>query len=130
MNKWQLICPLTVLLLGISILAVVQGRKNYHAFVLSHGMMIGNELIATTNSSHAAHVGERLKKRLAEFLASPAKVKEVTLGDSPVGDGTATACITLENQKSARLGIRLKQSDKMDKFDVLGFWTIAEGEKQ
>lgn len=119
---------MSVLLLVLFVMGVVQGRNHHRIFILSRGRTIGTELIATTNSDHVVHVGEELRTQLAKLLVSPTKVKEVTLGDGPLGNGTANVCITIENKNGEALEIRIKQSSIPDKFDILGFWTIARSE--
>lgn len=90
--------------------------------------MIGQELIATTNSARLVHIGSGLYGRLATFLTSPAGVADVLLGDeaSPIGDGRACSRLVVSNASGVRLGIRLRQDSEPERFHILGFWTITE----
>jgi len=90
--------------------------------------MIGEELITTTNSTRLIHLGSGLRSRLAELLSSPATVEAVSLGDNPAGEERADAIVVVSNQRGLRLGIRIKQAEVRDKFHILGYQTISEGQ--
>jgi hypothetical protein len=127
-NKWQIICPLAAIALVVIVFAMVSGANHRRYDVQAQTRMIGQELIATTNSTRLVQVGSGLQKRLSEFLTSPAGVADVTLGDepSPIGDGTACSRLIVSNATGGRLGIRLRQDSEPERFHVLGFWTITE----
>ena len=125
MNKTQLICLLVTILLVMTAGAWIHGRSHYRHYVLAHGRMIGEELIESTNSTHVVQLGADLKGYLEKFLRSPAVFEEVVLGDDSVGDGTADACVFLQNERGERLGIRIRQADVPQRFHILGYWTAA-----
>jgi len=127
-NKWQIICPLVAIAIAVMVFAVVSGSKHHRYYVYAQTRMIGQDLIATTNSARLAQIGPNLQKRLSEFLSSPAGVAEVVLGDepSPIGDGAACSRLIVSNATGVRLGIRLRQDSEPERFHVLGFWTITE----
>lgn len=87
--------------------------------------MIGEELIRSTNSIHVVRLGIGLTEYLERFLSSPSAVDDFALGDSPVGDGTANACMFLVNERGERLGIRIKQAEVSQRFHILGYWTAS-----
>ncbi len=128
MNKWQIICPLVAMAIVGVVFAIVSGSNHHRYYVYAQSRMIGEELVATTNSARLVHIGSGLQKRLSEFLVSPAGVAEVLLGDepSPIGDGAACSRVIVSNAVGGRLGIRLRQDAKPERFHVLGFWTITE----
>jgi len=82
----------------------------------------------TTNSTRLVQIGSGLRTKLSEFLASPAAVQQVELGDepSPIGDGTACSRVILSNAAGTRVGIRLRQDAEPERFHVVGYWTITE----
>ncbi len=92
---------------------------------------IGEQLIKTTNAPQLVAVNPGLKNRLSEFLAFPAGMNRIALGDapSPIGNGTATACLFMTNAAGGQLGIRLRRDDALGRFQstgtfhVVGFWT-------
>ena len=108
--------------------AMVSGRNHHRYFVYAHSRMIGEELVMTTNSTRLVQIGSGLRTKLSEFLASPAAVQQVELGDepSPIGDGTACSRVILSNAAGARVGIRLRQDAEPERFHVVGYWTITE----
>ena len=110
------------------VFAIVSGSNHHRYYVYAQSRMIGEKLVATTNSARLVHIGSGLQKRLSEFLVSPAGVAEVLLGDepSPIGDGAACSRVIVSNAVGGRLGIRLRQDAKPERFHVLGFWTITE----
>jgi hypothetical protein len=127
MNKWQIIFPVAAMVVVAGVLAVMSGRKHHHADVIARTQMIGQDLIAKTNSPHLLRMSPLVQKRLAEFLQSKAGVAEVKLGDepAPIGDGTASSRLILSNAAGVRLGIRLEQDSEPERFYFLGFWTIT-----
>ena len=128
MNKYQIICPVVALVLVGILFAVVSGRNHQRYFIQAQSRMIGQDLISSTNSTRLVQIGPGLQKRLAEFLGAPAGIAEVNLGDepSPIGDGRACSRVVLSNATGERLGIRLRQDAKPERFHVQGFWTITE----
>lgn len=130
MNKTQLACLVvaivTVLLAGV----VMQARRHLHLYLMGSGRMIGEELIATTNSTRVVHLGPSLHSRLGDLLSSPAKVEEVRLGDAFEQDGRAQLSVVLGNQHGLRIGLRLRQAEEHDKFHILGHWTVSEGQRE
>jgi hypothetical protein len=116
-----------VLLVAVAIAGLVvvsiQGCNQHYA--VGRARIIGQDLIATTNSSYLVRLEEGLRGRLSELLASRTEVAYVSLGDAPrpIGDGRAQVVLFLRNSTGALLGIRLRKSRQPDKFDVLGFWT-------
>jgi hypothetical protein len=122
MNKTQIIAPLVALAIAGIVFAFIHGRNQHRYFVLSQTDQIGRDLISTTNSSRLVRIGPDLQQKLADFLASPARVKSVLWGDdSSVGDGKATSRVILGNAKQEQLTIRLRQEPGSDKFHVLGY---------
>jgi hypothetical protein len=85
---------------------------------------IGRDLLAITNSTSLSSIQPTLQRRLAQFLSAPARVEAVRLGDEPrpATDLKATARLYLVNDRNERLGIRLQQEFRTDKFRVVGFW--------
>ena len=77
MNKWQIICPLAAIAIVATVFAVVSGSNHHRYYVYAQTRMIGQELIATTNSTRLVQIGPGLQKRLSEFLVSPAGVAGV-----------------------------------------------------
>ncbi|HRY49498.1 MAG TPA: hypothetical protein P5186_15720 [Candidatus Paceibacterota bacterium] len=128
MNKWQIICPLVAIAIVAVVFAMVSGRNHHCYYVYAQTRMIGQELITATNSTRLVQIGSGFRKRLSEFLVSPAGVAEVELGDepSPIGDGTACSRVIVSNATGGRLGMRLRQDAEPERFHVLGFWTITE----
>ena len=128
MNKWQIICPVV----AIAVVAIFalggQGRREHRYYVLAQTRMIGVELSRGSNSPRLAALGPALQARLSEFLTPQSGVAEVVLGDqpAPLGDGTACSRLVLSNSVGARLGIRLHQDPGLERFRVLGYWTITE----
>jgi hypothetical protein len=127
-NKWQIICPLAPIVIAVVVFARVWSLNHYRYYVSAQTRMIGEELIATTNSTRLLKIGPGLKQRMSEFMAVPPGIAEIMHGDerSPIGDGTACSRLILSNATGGRLGIRLRQDSKPERFHVLGFWTIAE----
>lgn len=105
-----------------------QARRNIRYYITAQTTMVGEELVRSTNSSRLAEIGPALQNRLSRFLAAPSGVADVMLGDErpPIGDGTACSRLVLSNAVGARLGIRMRQDPKADRFHVVGFWTITE----
>ena len=126
MNRTQLYCFAAALAIALFVGSLIHGRELHGHYLLAHGRMIGEGLIATTNSTYVVQLGSSLKGRLEDLLQSPAVVESVTLGDNSVGDGTADACLTLANTHGLRVGIRIKQADLPKKFHVLRYGTISE----
>ena len=127
MNKWQIICPLVAMAVVAVIIAIMSGRNHHRHFVSAHTWMIGQELIATTNSARLVQIESGFQKELADFLASPAGIANVEFGDepSPIGDGTACSRLIMSNAIGGRLGIRLRQDAEPERFHVLSFWSIS-----
>jgi hypothetical protein len=125
MNKTQLITLLVALAIAGAIVGILSSRNHRHIFLRAHFATIGQELIASTNSSHLILIGPGLKERLVQLLALPTQIDATLLGDepSPLGDGSATSRLILRNDKGERLGIRLRQDGDSDKFHVVGFWS-------
>jgi hypothetical protein len=92
-NKWQIICPVVAIAIVAVVFAMLSGRNHHRYFVYAHSRMIGEDLVATTNSPHLVQVDPALQKRLSEFLVSPAGLSDVLIGDepSPNGDGPHVA---------------------------------------
>ena len=135
MNKWQVLCPLAAIAIAavvFAVFAVVSGSNHHRYYVQAQTRMMGRELIATTNSARLVQLGPGLRKRLSEFLSSPAGVAEVVLGDapSPIGDGSACSRLVISNATGGRLGIRLRQDSEPERFHVLGVWTVTESAGQ
>jgi hypothetical protein len=128
MNKWQIICPLVAIALVVIVFTAIRGRAHRAYYIQAHTRMIGEDLIARTNSSHLVQIGPGLRKRLSDFLAFPSGVADVQLGDepSPIGGGAACSRLVVSNVTGGRLGIRFRQDSAPERFHVLGFWTITE----
>jgi hypothetical protein len=129
MNKWQIICPVAVIILAVMFLLMRHHQPEQPTDVLAQTQMIGQDLASTTNSSRLSRITPILRQRLSDLLSSPSSVAEAVLGDepAPVGDGNACSHLVLSNAAGARIGIRLAPEPGSDKFYVLGFRTIADG---
>jgi len=125
MNRTQIICPLVALGLAVLVFAIIHGRRHQRYLLDARAVEIGNQLVATTNSPYLVRIGQGLQDKLSQFLTSESQLASVADGDAPppIGDGKAQRCVFLKNSKGELLGIRLRQSQQTDKFDVLGHWT-------
>lgn len=86
--------------------------------------MVGEEIVATTNSNGLVTIGEGLWSKLPEFAGQGAGVSRLEFGDeSGLGDGRADIRLYLTNSAGRELGIRLKQAGQERMFHVLGYWT-------
>jgi len=124
MNKWQIICPLALLtVVGLLVAMVHLGQQHRH-YVTAQTGMIGRELIAATNSPRLANVDQAFTRSLSMFLASPAGVSNVQLGDEPppFGDGTACSRLTLTNATGKRLRVRLGLAASSERFRIVSYW--------
>ncbi len=83
MNKWQIISPLALLTAVGLLVAMVHGRHQHRAYVTAQTRMVGQELIAATNSPRLVNGDRAFTRSLSMFLASPARVSNVQLGDEP-----------------------------------------------
>jgi hypothetical protein len=101
---------------------------NKHADMQANGIrticwQIGKDLIAKTNSPMMP-IEPFLRQPLESFLASPAKVEEVKLGDDPKHDShgwrDAKARLFLTNGRQERLEIRIGQVPGITNFVALG----------
>ena len=128
MNKWQIICPVTAIVLVAVFAFAGQGRREHRAYVLAQTRMIGQELTRATNSPRLTEISPALRAKLSQFLTPKSGVAEVVLGDepAPVGDGTACSQLVLSNNIGARIGIRLQRDAGAEHFHALSFWTITE----
>src|SRR6266853_455132 len=96
----------------VSLVSLVSSASSHRRYYVSaQTRMIGQELIAATNSQRLVRLGPELENRLSQFLHSSSAVAEVRLGDepSPIGDGTACSRLILSNATGERLGVRLRQ---------------------
>jgi hypothetical protein len=127
-NKWQLIGPLALALIGGLFFVSVQGLDHHRYYIRTQTRMIGTELIATTNSTRLVHIGTDLRQQLVTLLSSPVGFDDVLLGDepAPIGNGSAECRLILTNAVGARLGMRLRPADALEKFEVLGFWSVRD----
>ena len=125
--NWKFIGPLATVAMLVFMFGVLSGSR-HRLSERGRIWLIGHELIATTNSTRLLHVASGLEARLSKFLASPAGVAEVRLGDepSPIGNGTACSRLILSNAAGEHLGIRFGRASEPERFDVLGWWTITE----
>ena len=128
MNKWQIICPLTALVIFAAIIGISAGAKNRRHFLTAQTRMIGRDLIRTTNSTGLTQISPQLQRRLLEILGSPTEVMAVELGDGkpPIGDGSACSRLILSNASGECLGIRLGPDSLSHKYQVLGYWNMSE----
>jgi Flp pilus assembly protein CpaB len=130
MNKKRIIALLALVAIAVVAglcLANLQARRNRHGQATAESWEIGRELIATTNSSRLTSIQPGVRKRLGEFLAWPARVEAVRLGDEPkpADNPIATSRVYLLNQRNERLALRLQQEPDPGKYRVLGFWIPA-----
>ena len=128
MNKWQIICPVTALLLVGLGFGIQEKRRARNVLISVTAHSIGRELIATTNSTHLFRIGPGLQMKLSEFLGVRTRVADVLSGDEPppFGDGAATMRLVLTNELAKGLVIRLRPAEKPDMFHVLGFRSVSE----
>lgn len=123
MNKWQIICPVAAMLVGVMAMAVVATRTQHRGVIIAASSSIGHDLITDTNSAHLVRLGSHLRAQLSQLLGSPTHVAAVFPGDEPppTGDGSACSRLVLTNNAGQRLLIRLRQADRSGMFDVVGF---------
>jgi hypothetical protein len=128
MNKWQIICPMVALLVVGLAFGFIALRGQHRGFISVASRSIGDDLIASTNSSHLVRIGPDLKTRLSELLSVRTHIADVLLGDepAPIGDGTACSRLVLTNDAGRGLLIRLRQAEESGMFHVLGFRSISE----
>lgn len=112
------------------VLAVIYGRRHHNYLLDARAVEIANQLVATTNSLDLVGIGEGLRTKLCQFLTPGSELASVADGDAPapIGDGKAQRCVLLKNSKGELLGIRLRQSEQSDKFEVLGYWSPSPSE--
>lgn len=124
MNKWQIISPLALLTVVGLLVAMVHGRHHHRSYVTAQTRMVGQELIAATNSPRLVNVDQAFTRSLSMFLASPAKVSNVQLGDEPppFGDGTACSRLSLTNAAGRRLRIRFGLTPSFERFRIVSYW--------
>jgi hypothetical protein len=124
MSKWQIICPLALLTVVGLLVAMVHGRHHHRYYVTAQTGMVGQELIAATNSPRLVNVDQAFTRSLSMFLASPARVSNVQLGDDPplFGDGTACSRLTLTNAAGRPLRVRLGLTPTFECFRIVSYW--------
>lgn len=122
--KQQVIALGILLILGCVGLAVVNGLRHRQSFVLGHTRNVGLDLVAHTNSTHLARINPLLHQQLAHLLRAPTHIEKTLAGDEPppLGNGKACSRLILSNENGERMGIRLMQADKPERFLILGFW--------
>jgi hypothetical protein len=128
MNKWQIICPVAAMLVGVMVMAVVATRTQHRGIIVAASSSIGHDLITTTNSARLVRVSPFLRARLSQLLGSPTQIAAVVPGDAaqPIGDGSACSRLVLTNTAGQRLLIRLRQADSSGMFEVAGFRDLRE----
>lgn len=122
MNKLKLAIFVLVPVLILALVLVV--RKKDRAIILAQTEMIGRELISQTNSPHLPFTGSIFQHRLAEFLATPARVEAVLYGDEPRPGALQRAAsrVYLINQRGSRLALRLAPEEDNAHWRILGWW--------
>ena len=125
MKKIQIIAPLVAMGIVAVFLVFTLMRNQARSFLAARAHSVGYELIKSTNATGLVTMSDGLRRKMAEFLASPAHEEAVRFGDepSPVGDGRATVRLFLRNEKAERLALRLRPDTDTDKLHVLGYWT-------
>ncbi len=123
MNKWQIICPVTVMFVVAVVFAIRSARVHREIFVLSQTHAIAGELLSETNSVWLAKMSPDLRARLSVLLADNAGIDRCAYGDAPapIGNGTADSHVVLTNAAGREMGIRLANTG--GEFDTLGWWT-------
>jgi len=61
MNKWQIICPVAAMLVGVMAMAVVATRTQHRGVIIAASSSIGHDLITDTNSAHLVRLGSHLR---------------------------------------------------------------------
>ena len=128
MNKWQIICPLSLMLSIGLVFGMITIRSQHREFINVAARSIGSDLIASSRSSHLVYFGSALQTSLSELKSTRAQVADVLFGDEmpPAGDGMAACRLVLTNDAGKGLIIRLRVADKAGSFQVLGCRTFSE----
>jgi len=128
MNKWQIFYPVIALLIVGLVFGVIAIRGQHRGFISVASRSIGDDFIASTNSSHLVRIGLDLQAQLSELLSARTHIADVLMGDepSPYGDGTASSRLVLTNDAGRGLLIRLRPAEQSGMFHVLGFRTVSE----
>ena len=125
MNRWQIICPLTAVLVFGMVMVVVATKARHRAVITGASLAIANDLITATNSPHVLRVNPYLAAQLSKLLGSPTHIAAVLSGDEPSGGGMACSRLVLTNAAGQRLLIRLRQAGRPGTFEVVGFSSEA-----
>jgi hypothetical protein len=123
MNKPKL-AILVLVPVGVLVFVLAVWKKD-RAAILAQSEMIGRELVSQTNSPHLPFAGNIFQRRLAEFLATPARVEAVRYGDEP-RPGTLEAAasrVYLINQQGSRLALRISPEADHKHWRILGWWS-------
>ena len=134
MNKWQIICPLTAIVVALGAVAVMHGRSNQRYFIQAATASIGADLIKGTNSPILVGrlsddgILAHLEGRLADLHRSPMHVAAVLMGDepAPVGDGAACSRLVITNEEKDGILMRLEPADATGRFRVLGYLKVPQ----
>lgn len=126
MNKWQIICPVTAMVVVVAVLLMRQARLDHEYYIMAQTRMIGEELCRSGNSLRLVMV----PPALSNWVIGRAGVLDVLSGDErpPVGNSTACTRLVLSNASGSRIAIRLRQDANPEQFYVLGFWTTRESD--
>lgn len=127
MNWAQLKCLVAALAIAFVVVSFVGGSRMARQAVKVRIATIGHDLIENTNSPSLVRVGPDLQQTLSNLLSSTTRVARVSLGDVPMGDGTATGHLILSNALGQSVGIRLRRNSSTgEQFGILEFWTTFE----
>jgi hypothetical protein len=126
MNKWQILCPVTAMVVIGAIVGILALQGQHRRFISTASSGIGADLIRATNSPHLVRLSPFLQQRLARLLRARTQVAAVLEGDDarPEGDGSACSRLVLTNTAGDRLLIRLRRTGS-GKFEVVGFRTFT-----
>lgn len=116
-----------IILITLSILILVIALISFHKMqsnsIQERLSTIAGQLIEIQSSPDVVYVGASTKVKLKEVSSQYRDVTwNIRLGDieSPLGDGSADACIIIVSGGDEKLGLRMKE--KSGQFHILGFW--------
>src|SRR5688572_80679 len=83
MNKWKIAYRVAAILIVMLAFGIITVRGQRRHFLTEASRSIGNDLIASTNSSRLIRIGPDLQSHLAELLSEPTHVAAILFGDEP-----------------------------------------------